>query len=162
MTPQQQVNPMAPIVQDQPRRARKSKSTIDVSELSDKLATPHFLVPPGTEPKLPGAEFGHQFGFRPSAAFTRQFPSSNIDPALMDDEPEDVSINMEAEHMDAERMEAELDNGADDDEVSDNNEDVALTDHKKQANCEGGTDEEVSELDEGEISDLDGKFVFVP
>lgn len=58
----QKVNPMAPIVQVLPRR-RKSQTAPTIPEPAE-FVQPQFLVPPGTEPKLPGA-FNHQFGFRP-------------------------------------------------------------------------------------------------
>lgn len=59
---------MAPIVQVIPPRNRggKSQAAPTVQEPA-KFVKPEFLVPLGTEPKLPNA-YGHQFGFRPPAA----------------------------------------------------------------------------------------------
>lgn len=68
MPPSQQVNPMAPITQVQRKRTHKSqaasKTAQSILEPASKPATPQYLVPPGTEPQLPG---GHLFGFCPPA-----------------------------------------------------------------------------------------------
>lgn len=66
--PSQQVNPMAPNTQVQPQRTHKTQTASKIVQTTSapafKPVKPQFLVPPGTEPQLPG---GHLFGFRPPA-----------------------------------------------------------------------------------------------
>lgn len=84
------VNPMAPEVKT--KRTRKHQAAF-IPEAPQEV-TPQYLVPPGTEPRLPASQItshGHSFGFQfPEAlkgrASVLKRPSrmaiSNIDPAL--------------------------------------------------------------------------------
>lgn len=147
---------MAPIAQDQPQRKSKPKPTVNapiIPKLADKLATPQFLVPPGTEPGLPGAAFGHQFGFRPPVAVDQHVHSSNIDPRLLSEDGA-ADGDMEAEQA--------LDSGANDDGVSVDDDGCTLADRKKDADGGGDTEEEEEAIgfDQDEVSNLEGKFMF--
>lgn len=171
MPQQQPVNSMAPIVQDQPRRARRPKAdanaTANIPELPHHLATPRFIVPPGTEPRMPGAA-SHQFGFHPPVAANKRTQYSIIDPTLrdlgdVDMEAEEAELELDSgadeAELDNDADEAVLNNGADDDSVSHKEDNSALADRNKDTS---DSDEEVAAgFEEEEMTDLESMFTLL-
>lgn len=151
---------MAPVIQDRPRRTPMSKSKSNavpnIPELADRLATPQYLVPPGSEPKLPGAAGGHQFGFSRPVQVNQRMLSSNIDPALKGiGDVVDDDDDMEADIGNG-GGEEEMDNGSEVDEVSHVNDSFTLADSKKDPSDGDGAEGEAAEFDDDGISELDG------